>query len=145
MKTLGDSQGETQKAGGVVVKKEQGKVLVLLLYTALHKYWGFPKGHCEEGESAEQTAIREVQEECGIQVAVERRLPPYTYTIAQNGERVSCEMFLMYPKTAKLKTEFDGDILEWIPLEEVPDRITYDTLKTYFRSIAEEFEEKETF
>ncbi len=37
----------------------------LLLRNALHKSWGFPKGHAEEGESPLECARREVSEETG--------------------------------------------------------------------------------
>ncbi|HZU16173.1 MAG TPA: NUDIX domain-containing protein [Candidatus Dormibacteraeota bacterium] len=36
--------------------------------------WGFPTGECEPGETPEQAATREVEEEVGLTVAVERRL-----------------------------------------------------------------------
>jgi 8-oxo-dGTP pyrophosphatase MutT (NUDIX family) len=48
-------------AGGLVVnfKKE-----VLFIYRS--DKWDLPKGRIEKGESIEETAIREVEEECGI-------------------------------------------------------------------------------
>ena len=48
-------------------------------------YWGFPKGHLEEGENPIQAAIREVQEETGFVVTIGESLKPisetkYTYS-----------------------------------------------------------------
>ena len=48
-------------------------------------YWGFPKGHLEEGEKPIQAAIREVQEETGFIVVIGESLKPisetkYTYS-----------------------------------------------------------------
>tara|TARA_B100001123_G_scaffold133515_1_gene154719 strand:- start:3207 stop:3635 length:429 start_codon:yes stop_codon:yes gene_type:complete len=48
-------------------------------------YWGFPKGHLEEGETPIQAAIREVQEETGFIVVIGESLKPisetkYTYS-----------------------------------------------------------------
>jgi len=40
------------------------------------KEWGFPKGHAEEGESVEETAVREVYEETGIVPKLLYELPP---------------------------------------------------------------------
>ena len=42
-----------KKAGAIVRKIENGEVKILLLHLIKHDYWSFPKGHCEEGESAE--------------------------------------------------------------------------------------------
>lgn len=55
-----------EKSCGVIpVFKENGALLFLLVK---HKggHWGFPKGHVELGESEEQTATRELNEEVGI-------------------------------------------------------------------------------
>lgn len=51
--------------GAVVYRKTpHGPQYLLLQYGA--KHWDFPKGHMEEGETEEQTTIRETQEETGI-------------------------------------------------------------------------------
>jgi 8-oxo-dGTP pyrophosphatase MutT (NUDIX family) len=38
----------------------------LIISSKSDGHWGFPKGHVEEGESVEKTAIREVKEETGL-------------------------------------------------------------------------------
>ncbi len=40
----------------------------LLVHGLKSQKWGFPKGHMEQGETEEQTAIRELQEETGIEI-----------------------------------------------------------------------------
>lgn len=52
-------------AGGVVFRVDRGQPLFLLIRDS-YQNWGFPKGHIEEGEVAEQAALREVMEETGI-------------------------------------------------------------------------------
>lgn len=59
-------------AGGVVFN-QAGEVLLLRDRMG---YWVFPKGHVDQGESLEQAAIREVQEETGIQAQVVTELSP---------------------------------------------------------------------
>ena len=58
----------TEKScGAIVVKKQDGRYYTLVVrQNAGH--WGFPKGHIERGETKEQTALREVQEETGLRV-----------------------------------------------------------------------------
>ena len=55
-----------EKSCGAVVfrKQKEGVKYLLLHYTAGH--WDFPKGHQEKNEKEEQTALREVKEETGI-------------------------------------------------------------------------------
>ena len=58
-------------AGGIVVRGRGGDLRVLLV-TAKRQpgQWVFPKGHIDPGESPEQAAVREVEEEAGVIAAV---------------------------------------------------------------------------
>lgn len=54
-------------AGGVIFRrnKESGGIEILLIQDAKER-WTIPKGHIEQGESAQQTAKREIAEEAGL-------------------------------------------------------------------------------
>lgn len=53
-------------AGGIVFRRNKsGDVEILLIQDAKDR-WTIPKGHIEEGETAQETAIREIGEEAGI-------------------------------------------------------------------------------
>ena len=55
-------------AGGVVIKKENGEILVLVAQHSQHHGWVFPKGLIGDhikNEVKEDTAVREVEEETG--------------------------------------------------------------------------------
>lgn len=52
-------------AGGVVYRRSGDRVEILMIQDRLGR-WTIPKGHVEEGESIEQTALREVAEETGL-------------------------------------------------------------------------------
>lgn len=52
-------------AGGVVFRRVENGVEILMIQDRLGR-WTIPKGHVEEGESLEQTALREVAEETGL-------------------------------------------------------------------------------
>lgn len=78
-------------AGGVVIKKEQDNPKILLcLQEKLsgQKVYCLPKGHIEEGETSEDTAIREVFEETGIKAVNPRFLDKIDYFFIQNQEKV---------------------------------------------------------
>lgn len=56
-------------AGGIVFRRnKKGEVEILLIQDAKDR-WTIPKGHIEEGETAQETAIREIGEEAGIMEA----------------------------------------------------------------------------
>ncbi len=56
---------EEVSAGGIVVRFASPEPLVLIIRDS-YRNWGFPKGHLEAGETAEQAAVREVTEETGV-------------------------------------------------------------------------------
>jgi 8-oxo-dGTP pyrophosphatase MutT (NUDIX family) len=69
-------------AGGVVFKGER----VLLMYRL--KRWDLPKGKLDPFEKSKQAAVREVEEECNIEVALDDKLCTTWHTYTQNGNRV---------------------------------------------------------
>lgn len=50
-------------AGGVVVRLKDGRPEILLIRDLKYDDWFLPKGHAEDGETLEQTALREIDEE----------------------------------------------------------------------------------
>lgn len=62
-------------AGGIVTKYDHLNQQVLVLLVKSNKkqnsHWGFPKGHIENKENIKQTAIREINEETGINVKLQ--------------------------------------------------------------------------
>lgn len=58
-----------KSCGAVVFTREGGEIRYLVIKSLMGIY-GFPKGHVEQGETEEQTALREVFEETGISVSL---------------------------------------------------------------------------
>ena len=54
--------------GAVVYRDIKGEIKYLLIKNRRSSHWGFPKGHIEQGETKQETAVREVLEETGIRV-----------------------------------------------------------------------------
>ncbi|EGL82677.1 NUDIX hydrolase [Caldalkalibacillus thermarum TA2.A1] len=73
-------------AGGVVFKQEGSKIKVLLIEDRYHRLT-IPKGKQEAGETLEQTALREIEEETGIKGEIIQPLTKvyYTYTDPKRG------------------------------------------------------------
>ena len=53
-------------AGGVVVRLERGRILIAFVRESKYSDFFLPKGHVEPGESLEQAARREIEEEAGL-------------------------------------------------------------------------------
>ena len=67
-------------SGGVVVRRSSDGYDVCLVNDG--RYWGFPKGHIEPGETPEVAAMREISEETGLaleSLALRAPLPPTEY------------------------------------------------------------------
>lgn len=74
-------------AGGIVSKKDQ-----ILLIHRLGK-WDFPKGKFDKGETPEQCALREVEEECAIQIKLSGPVCNTWHTYTQNRKSILKKTF----------------------------------------------------
>ncbi len=80
-----------KKAAGILFLSPKGTALFLKRApTAAHfpQHWDFPAGHAEDGETAEEAALREVEEEIGFVPKGDRRLHTRTRTQAADGVSV---------------------------------------------------------
>lgn len=78
-------------AGGVVFRKEDGRVEVALISVGEERRWQLPKGLIGAGETPEETALREVQEETGLQTALLKPLKTieyWYYATTRHGKRL---------------------------------------------------------
>jgi len=111
-----------------VVLIENGKVALIERHRAGKHYYVFPGGGVDEGETPEQAAIREMEEETGLRVTVQRKLAEIHFGLSEQV------YFLVDRLDGKFGTgmgeEFtDSDpddptegvyIPIWMPLEELP-------------------------
>ena len=55
-----------QAAGGVVWRRRDDQIQVLLVHRPKYDDWSLPKGKLEPGETHQEAALREVREETGL-------------------------------------------------------------------------------
>lgn len=80
-------------AGGLVVNAKEK-----LLFIKRNGFWDLPKGHAEQGESIEQTALREVEEECGLsglRIVKPLIITYHTYSLKKNTVLKQVHWFVM--------------------------------------------------
>lgn len=110
------------KAAGGVVTNEKGEHLFMFR----NNMWDLPKGHWEEGEQIEQTAKREVLEECGMtHLEVKDYVFSTFHTYSMHGRREIKRTYwyrMTCPSTERLipQTEEGIQKLEWVKDEDLP-------------------------
>lgn len=120
-------------AGGIVYRKKDGKVEILLIQDAKDR-WTIPKGHIEEGEQAKDTAKREIQEETGLEsVRVYNWLGKINFRYRRQNSLVlmTTDIFLVEAlgDTDKLKPEDWMNGIKWFSTQEALDKIEYEDIE----------------
>lgn len=115
-----------EAAGGVVLRDHDGHTEVLVVHRVRYDDWSLPKGKLDPGESAEQAAVREVEEEAGVRARLDGELPEVTYTTAQGIKRV--RWFMMIPEAGNpsvREPDDEVDLARWLVVEEAVLLLTY--------------------
>lgn len=120
---------EETSAGGLVVDLPHGRAALIARYDREHVLrWSLPKGHVESGETVEETAVREVEEETGIRGEVVARLGSVDYSFFADRRRIhkTVHHFLLVAVGGTLSDE-DLEVAEvaWVPLSEVTGRLAH--------------------
>jgi 8-oxo-dGTP diphosphatase len=110
---------------------------ILIVHRPKYDDWSFPKGKADLGESIEETALREVREETGIDTRIIDQLPAVRY-IYEGSERVPRHKvvyyFLMEPSSGSIVVnEYEIDRAEWVDPWQALDRLTYDHDRSLLR------------
>ena len=126
--TRARAQRETS-AGGVVFRVDAGAPLFLLIRDS-YANWGFPKGHLEAGERAEDAAVREVREETGLQeLAVRGTIDTIDWYFRFRGRLIHkvCHFFLMETAQADTAPQRAEGITacRWVAYGEATEAISY--------------------
>ncbi len=117
-------------AGGVVYQRNGGQLETVLCGRGQPLRWSLAKGTPDTGESLEQTALREVREETGLEVEMDGSLGSIDYWFADRGKGVryhkTVHFYLMVPvggSTEQHDPEFD--VVRWFNAEEALNILAY--------------------
>ncbi|HEV8545725.1 MAG TPA: NUDIX hydrolase [Candidatus Limnocylindrales bacterium] len=129
-------------AGGIVVRFE-GDVPHLVVGSRRRDRdivtWTLPKGTPNAGETREQTALREVGEETGLEVRITGPLDSIEYTFVQRGLRIhkTVHYFLMEPTGGDLaRHDHEFESVRWISFEDAQQSLTFETERALVASAA---------
>jgi 8-oxo-dGTP pyrophosphatase MutT (NUDIX family) len=122
---------EEVSAGGLVVDASGDVVRGVLIGKHDRRgrlVWSLPKGHVEQGETLEQTAVRETEEETGVTAEVRQKLGEVDYWFMLHGEKIhkTVHHFLLRFVSGEL-CDRDVEVAEvaWVPLAEIPAKLAY--------------------
>ena len=121
-------------AGGVVVRRLRGDWVFAAIRPAGKKpgLWALPKGNIGDGEKPDQTAIREVEEETGVDARLVTKLGDVRYVYTWAGERIFkvVSFYLLRYSRGRLgeiapEMRVEVDEARWLPLAEAPKLLAY--------------------
>jgi 8-oxo-dGTP pyrophosphatase MutT (NUDIX family) len=117
---------EIEAAGGVLLRPgPNGPPEVLVVHRPKYDDWSFPKGKLHRGETHEDAAIREVEEESGVLGRPVRELEPAFYTDPL-GRWKHVRYWLMDPVTVQaFVPSAEVDEIRWLPEGEAAELLTH--------------------
>jgi len=127
-----------KSVGAVIFRKEKGIVKYLLLHypsssKSPREYWGFPKGHVENGEGELDTVQREVEEETGLKDLkfIEGFKKRIKYFFKFKGETIFkiVTFYLAETKTNKIEVSSEHIAYQWLPYKEALGQLTFNNAK----------------
>lgn len=120
-------------AGGIVVRETDGRAQLVVGSRRRERdgrTWTLPKGTPKRGETTEETALREVAEETGLEVRISGPLDSIQYVFVQSGTRVhkTVHYFLMEPVGGDLALhDHEFEEVRWIDFDEAPRILSFET------------------
>lgn len=120
----------TEQAGAIVVSVRGGVEHVLLVTAKRNpSHWVFPKGHIEPGETLEQTALREAEEEAGVRGRIVASAGEMTFSFQS-------ESFLVHYFVVASNDEGrpeKGRQLQWCTYDEALRQLTFEISRALLR------------
>jgi 8-oxo-dGTP pyrophosphatase MutT (NUDIX family) len=123
---------QEHSSGGVVITLRDGNAFVAMIATRGRTRWGLPKGAVGMGESSEQAALREVQEETGLEATIVKPLDTIEYFFRAGSAliRKRVDFYLMQHTGGTLEPQLsEVDDVEWVSLSEAIERASFDSEK----------------
>jgi 8-oxo-dGTP pyrophosphatase MutT (NUDIX family) len=130
-------------AGGVVVSFERDRPSLVVGMRRRARdavTWTLPKGTPDPGETVEETALREVREETGLEVRILEPLPSIEYDFVQDGTRIhkTVHYFLMEPTGGDLaRHDHEFERVRWVPFDEAGGLLSFPTERELVATAAE--------
>jgi 8-oxo-dGTP pyrophosphatase MutT (NUDIX family) len=126
-------QATATSAGGIVIRFDGGAPQLVVGRRRRERdgvTWTLPKGTPNPGETTEETALREVREESGLDVGIIASFDSIAYVFVQGRTRIhkTVHYFLMVPTGGDLgRHDHEFDEVRWIGFDEAATLLTFET------------------
>ena len=126
-------QAVATSAGGIVIRFVEGAPQLVVGKRRRERdgvTWTLPKGTPNPNETREETALREVREESGLDVRIVRPFESIEYWFVQRRTRIhkTVHYFLMVPTGGDLgRHDHEFDEVRWVGFDEAPQLLTFET------------------
>lgn len=133
-----------KSCGAIIIHKFQDRYKVLLInfISGKNSFWGFPKGHMENGETEFETAFREIKEEVGLEVDLIKEFREFTYFSMKPGSTLEAVYYgALSDSTETIPQEGEVEKTLWVDFEEAFEYLSFDCDKdilSKFKNFCEE-------
>jgi 8-oxo-dGTP diphosphatase len=117
-----------------VTKADRSGLAVVLVHRPRYDDWTFPKGKAYRGESDEDCALREVEEETGLRCELGEELPSTAYVDGRGRDKV-VRYWRMRPHTGVLRPQNEVDAAEWLAVADARDRLSYERDRSVLEAV----------
>lgn len=130
-------------AGGIVIRHDSGRAWIVVGSRRRDRdgwTWTLPKGTPKPGETREETALREVAEETGLQVRITAPFDSIEYKFVQGGQRIhkTVHYYLMDAVGGDLAGhDHEFEQVRWITFDEASSMLTFETERALVARAAE--------
>jgi 8-oxo-dGTP diphosphatase len=116
---------EVRAAGGVVWRGSDDAIEIALVHRPRYDDWSLPKGKLDPGESFEEAALREVEEETGMRCRLGRELGETQYTDHKGRPKI-VRYWAMGDCDGEFVPNSEVDELRWVPIDDAKRMLSYD-------------------
>lgn len=135
-KILNVDEAKLVRAAGGVIRRNgsRGPMRVAIVHRPGYDDWSFPKGKVDRGETLEETALREVEEETGLRCRLVAPLGCTAYADHKGRDKVAC-YWLMDVVGGRLRTGSEVDEVRWVTVDEAVDLLSYRRDRALLRAL----------
>lgn len=119
------TENVVRAAGGLVWRRRpDAGIEVALVHRSAYDDWTFPKGKLHDGESEQEAALREVEEETGLRCRLGEEVGVSSYRDSR-GRPKTVRYWAMSPVAGSLAPTNEIDAAAWVPLGDAAAALTY--------------------